>query len=171
MIGKLIDGYEWYITGIFDNTKLRLSEEDTAIVRLNSVARDIKVRVVSLVSAGDVTKTQGVFRCDQMTYDVVQHRTERVEILKETVEGVRVPRSAIRFKEFEETVTDENGNSYVDTVSYMGVYVLVGEKPEFRKIDEVYEDDSYYLSSLNAGSGYVSLYDEIIVKGVMADGE
>lgn len=170
-IGKLIDGYEWYITGVFDNTKLKLSEDDTAIVRLNSVARDLKVRVVSLVSAGDITHTQGVFRCDQMTYDVVQHRTERVEILRETVEGVRVPRSAIRFKEFEETVTDENGNSYIDNVSYMGVYVLVGERPEFRKLDVVYEDDSYYLSALNAGSGYVSLYDEIIVKGVMADGE
>ena len=53
----------------------------------------------------------------------------------------------------------------------MGVYVLVGEKPEFRRLDIVYEDEGYYLSSLNAGSGYVSLYDEIIVKGVMADGE
>ena len=170
-IGKLIDGYQWYITGVFDNTKLRLSEDDSAIVRLNSVQRDLKVRVISLVSAGDVTKTQGVFRCDQMTYDVVQHRTERVEILKQPIEGVRVPRSAIRFKNVEETVKKEDGTTYTDTVNAMGVYVLVGEKPEFRRLDIVYEDEGYYLSSLNAGSGYVSLYDEIIVKGVMADGE
>lgn len=176
-IGKLIDGYQWYITGIFDNTKLRLSEDDTAIVRLNSVARDLRVRVVSLVAAGDISKTQGVFRCDQLTQDVVQHRTERVQIMKETsagkktIEGVRVPRSAIRFKEVEETVKKEDGTTYTDTVNAMGVYVLIGEKPEFRRLDIVYEDEGFYLSALHAGSGYVSLYDEIIVKGVMADGE
>jgi hypothetical protein len=52
----------------------------------------------------------------------------------------------------------------------MGVYVLVGESTEFRKLDIIYEDEDFYLSRLNAGSGYVSLYDDIIVKGVMADG-
>lgn len=170
-IGKLIDGYQWYITGVFDNTKLRLSVDDTAVMRLNSVPRDMKVRVISLVSAGELGQTQGVFRCDQMSYDVVQHRTERVEILKKPVEGVRVPRSAIRFKDVEETVKLEDGTTYTETKSAMGVYVLVGEKPEFRRIEIVYEDEGYYLSSLQAGSGYVALYDEIIVKGVMADGE
>ena len=170
-IGKLIDGYEWYIVGIFDNTKLRLSEGDTATVRLESVSGDLKVTVESLVSAGDVTKTQGVFRSEQMTYDVVQHRSERVEILRKTIEGVRVPRSAIRFKSFEEEVTEPDGTTYTDTVSYMGVYVLIGETAEFRKLDIIYEDDEFYLSSLSAGSGYVALYDDIITKGVMADGE
>ena len=57
------------------------------------------------------------------------------------------------------------------TTDYKGVYVLVGETPEFRKIDVVYEDDNYCLSRLDAGSGYIALYDDIIVKGVMADGE
>lgn len=169
-IGKLIDGYKWAIVGVFDNTKLRLSEGDTATVRLESVKENIKVTVDSLRSAGDVTKTQGVLRCEQMTGDVVQHRTERVEILRETIAGVRVPRSAIRFKDVEETVTLEDETSYTETVNCMGVYVLVGEKAEFRRLDIIYESEGYYLSSLHAGSDYVSLYDDVIVKGVMADG-
>ena len=41
----------------------------------------------------------------------------------------------------------------------------------FRRIKKVYEDDLFYLSDLNAGDGFVELYDDIIVKGVMADGE
>ena len=67
--------------------------------------------------------------------------------------------------------TDEEGNVTEVTDDFMGVYVLVGETPEFRRIKVVYEEDDYYLSSLDAGSGYIALYDDIIVKGVMADGE
>ncbi len=171
IIGKLIDDYAWYIVGVFDNTKLRLSEDDMATVRLESHPSDLHVQVVSLVSAGDITKTQGVFRCDQLTGEVVQHRTERVDILRETVEGIRVPRSAIRFKDMEITEKDAEGHETVHTENCMGVYVLVGERAVFRRIQKVYEDDQFYLSDLNAGDGFVELYDDIIVKGVVADGE
>ena len=170
VIGKLIDGYSWYICGVFDNTKLRLSEGDTASVRLASLGRNLTVTVESLVSAGDITRTQAVLRCEQMSREVVQHRTERVEILRKTVAGIKVPRSAIRFRDVEETVTNEDGTTYTQTVNTMGVYVMIGETAEFRKIDIVYEDDAYYLSNLDAGSGYIALYDDIIVKGVAADG-
>lgn len=169
-IGKLIDGYSWYIAGVFDNTKLRLSEGDTASVRLESLGRKLTVTVESLVSAGDITKTQAVLRCDQLTQEVVQHRTERVEILRKTVAGIKVPRSAIRFKELEETFKNEDGTTYTQKTNYMGVYVRIGETAEFRKLDIVYEDDNFYLSSLSAGKGYVALYDDMIVKGVAADG-
>ncbi|MBQ3940364.1 MAG: hypothetical protein II723_04555 [Oscillospiraceae bacterium] len=169
-IGKLIDGYSWYIAGVFDNTKLRLSEGDTASVRLESLGRKLTVTVESLVSAGDITKTQAVLRCDQLTREVVQHRTERVEILRKTVAGIKVPRSAIRFKELEETFKNEDGTTYTQKTNYMGVYVRIGETAEFRKLDIVYEDENFYLSSLSAGKGYVALYDDMIVKGVAADG-
>lgn len=170
-IGKLIHGYEWYIAGVFDNHKLRLSEGNSVAVRLESIPQALNVRVVSLRATGDINRTFGVFLCDQLTFDTVQHRTERVEIVRDTVEGIRVPRSAIRFKTLNEEVTDEDGNVTINTEPVMGVYVLVGETAEFRKLDIVYEDDNYYLSRLDAGSGYIALYDDIIVKGVMADGE
>lgn len=169
-IGKLVDSYEWYIAGVFDNTKMRLSDDDYVTVRLESVPESLKVQVVSLISSGDVKKTQAIFRCEQMTHDVVQHRTERVEILRDTVEGIRVPRSAIRFKALDVEHKDEQGNVTVTQEDCIGVYVLVGEAPEFRRLDVVYEDEDYYLSALDAGSGFVALYDDLIVKGVMADG-
>lgn len=174
VIGKLIDGYSWYIAGVFDNSTLKLAEGNTASVRLASLNRNLTVTAESLVSVtvNGEKKTQGVFRCDQLTHDVVQHRTERVEILHRTVQGIKVPRSAIRFKELTETVKNEDGSESEVTTNYMGVYVRIGETAEFRKLDIIYEDDPrFYLSSLNAGSGYVALYDDIIVKGVMSDGE
>ncbi|MBR6760443.1 MAG: hypothetical protein IKM30_00225 [Oscillospiraceae bacterium] len=169
-IGKLINGYAWYIVGVFDNTKMRLSEGDRVKIRLESVSETISTEVVSLISAGNISETQITLRCEKMTYDVVQHRTERVELLRDTIEGVKIPRSAIRFQEISETVTDENGSSYQQNTKYMGVYVLIGENAEFRKLDIIYEGEDFYLSALNAGTGYVALYDDIIVDGVMANG-
>lgn len=171
VIGKLIRDYGWYIVGIFDNRKMHLSEGDSAMIRLESVPRELTVKVESLYATGEIDKTQAIFRCDELTHDIVQHRTERVEIVRDTVEGIRVPRSAIRFKTITEELTDEDGNVTTETNDYKGVYVLVGETPEFRKIDVIYEDENYYLSRLDAGNGYIALYDDIIVKGVMADGE
>ena len=171
VIGKIIKDYAWYIVGVFDNRKMRLSEDDTATVRLESVPQNLRVKVESLYSTGDVAKTQGIFRCDELTHDIVQHRTERVDIVRDTVEGIRVPRSAIRFKNMTAEVKDEEGNVTEVTDDFKGVYVLVGETPEFRRIDEIYEDENYYISRIDAGPGFVALYDDIIVKGVMADGE
>lgn len=171
IIGKLIKDYAWYIVGVFDNRKLRLSEGESATVRLESVPQNLTVTVESLHSTGDIERTQGIFRCDELTHDIVQHRSGRVEIVRETIEGIRVPRSAIRFKTMTVEQSDEEGNVTEVTDDFMGVYVLVGETPEFRRIKVVYEEDDYYLSSLDAGSGYIALYDDIIVKGVMADGE
>ena len=51
-----------------------------------------------------------------------------------------------------------------------GVYILLGEQPAFRRLDVIYEGNDYLLTSLNAGDDYVSLYDDIIVNGVSADG-
>jgi len=177
-IGKLVDDYTWYIVGTFDNTKLRLSEDDIATVSLESLSHNLKVEVESLMSAGDITKTQAVLRCEQFTYETVQHRAERVEIVRDTIDGIRVPRSAIRFKVLDKPILDadrkpmldEEGNPLTQPVDTMGVYVLSSEKAEFRELDIVYEGEDFYLSKIGAGAGYVSLYDDIIVKGVMADG-
>ena len=171
VIGKLIDGYSWYIAGVFDNTKLRLSAGGTASAKLESLGYNLTVTAETLIAGADPTKTFAVFRCDQLTREIVQHRTERVEILRNTVRGIKVPRSAIRFKEVTETVKHEDGTTEEVTSNEKGVYVRIGETAEFRRIKEVYEDDSFYLSSLTAGNGYVALYDEIIVKGVMSDGQ
>ena len=52
----------------------------------------------------------------------------------------------------------------------MGVYVLVGDKIYFRKIEQIYETTDYVLSRTyykgdSDGTDFVKLYDTIIVKG------
>ena len=139
-------------------------------IRPDSASDTMRAEVISLASAGNIGETQIIMRCETMTYDTVQHRTERVEIVRKTVEGIKIPRSAIRFMDIEETVVNEDGSQYQTTNRYMGVWVLVGENAAFKKLNIVYETEDFYLSELNAGADYIALYDDIIVDGVMADG-
>ena len=59
-----------------------------------------------------------IVKCDELTYDLVQHRTEQVEMIKGEYEGIKVSRKAIRFKDIEETVVDEEtGEKTTKTVT------------------------------------------------------
>jgi len=56
------------------------------------------------------------------------------------------------------------------SVNSKGVYIKLGEQISFKRVDVVYEGDNFVLSALNAGSDYVSMYDDVVVEGVDADG-
>ena len=51
-----------------------------------------------------------------------------------------------------------------------GVYIKLGEQITFKMLKIVYRGDGFVLSARNAGSDYVSIYDDVIVEGVDADG-
>jgi hypothetical protein len=77
----------------------------------------------------------------------LRHSDVKISFGKKT--GLRIPTSAIRF---------------LDGVE--GVYVKTGSEIVFKKINVIYETDSFKISSVsNTDDSYLSLYDEIIVKG------
>ncbi|MDE5859099.1 MAG: hypothetical protein K2H23_01710, partial [Oscillospiraceae bacterium] len=90
-----------------------------------------------------------VLSCDKLTYNLVQRRVERVELILNDYNGIRVPREAIRF--------DKNNEK--------GVYILLGQKISFKKIDAVFECDEYILSRITSDASFVSVYDDIITSG------
>ena len=171
VIGKLIDGYEWYIVGVIDNAKSLFETDMKVTFKFESTAETVTGVIDSIRATDNPNESIVAVRCDQLTHDLVQHRTERVEMIKGQYEGIKVNREAVRFAQVEETVKDpETGEEQTQTVEARGVYILLGEQPAFRRLDVIYEGSDYLLTSLNAGEGYVSLYDDIIVNGVSADG-
>lgn len=173
IVGKLIDGYEWYLAGIIDNSKKEYIVGDTVTLRFESASEDFKATVVDVRDEGDASETIIVVSCNQFNYDLVQHRTDNVELIKGDYRGLKVPREAIRFKSIEETVTDkETGIDSVVTTNYKGVYILEGEQIEFRKLDVIYEGGDYVLSAVHdEDSSYLSLYDDIMIEGVDSNGK
>ena len=171
IIGKLIDGYEWFIVGVIDNSKAIFAPDTNVTMRFESTADTVTGTIASIRSTENPLESIITVRCDKLTGSLVQHRVERMEMVKGEYEGIQVSREAIRFKEIEEVhVDDETGVETRKKVNARGVYILLGEQPTFRRLDVIYEGSDYVLSRLNAGEGYVTLYDDIIVKGVDADG-
>ena len=81
-----------------------------------------------------------------------------------------MPRSAIRFKDVEETVTDEEtGEEKTHTVNSRGVYVQDGEKVEFRRLDVVTKAKTMCFLT-ECRRWLLMLYDSIIVEGIDANG-
>ncbi len=170
-VGKLIDGYDWVLAAVVDNTEKIYEVEDRITLKFASTSDTVTGEIIMLNSAEGTDKTVIAISCETMTYDLVQHRTENVELIRGEYKGIKVPRNALHFQTFAEESTDPvTGETVTDMVSYRGVYVLNGEQPEFRKLDVIYEGSDYVISSQNAGSGYLLLYDSIITGGIDGEG-
>ena len=170
-IGKIVSGYGWYLAGVIDNSNLQYQVGDAVTIQLMSNSITASATVSQLLPGSNDQETIIVVYCDEMSSDFVRHRAEQVSLIKGEYEGIKVPRSAIRFRDIEETVTDEKtGEETTQVTNYRGVYVMDGEKIIFKKLDVVYEGDDYVLSSLHADDDYLILYDSIIVEGIDVNG-
>lgn len=171
-VGKLIDGYEWILAAVVDNSDKIYEAGDKITLKFASTSDTVTGEIAMLNNSEGEKNTIIAIRCETLTYDLVQHRTENVELIRGEYKGIMVPRNALHFQTFTEEVTDPlTGESVPQSVSYRGVYVLNGEQPEFRKLDVIYEGTDYVISSQNAGSGYLLLYDSIITGGIDANGQ
>lgn len=162
VVGKLIDDYKWYMVGVIDNSKNTFKVGDTVNLKLESSAINTTGKITQIKDTENANESIVYILCNQMTKDVVQHRVETVEMSVENYEGIRVPKEALRFVDI--TETDENGRE--KTNSYEGVYIKVGEKYQFKKIDVIYRADDYVISKASADDEYLSLYDDIILESV-----
>ncbi|MCM1524716.1 MAG: hypothetical protein NC120_09695 [Ruminococcus sp.] len=149
-IGKLIKGYDWKIAGIIDNSDSVYNPGDEVKLSFASTPDTVAAVIEMLEPTEDPEEWILVLRCDEMTYDLVQKRVERVEMTLNDFEGIRVSRDALRFNKNNEK----------------GCYVLWGQRVLFKKVDPVFEDESYILSRITSDEDYVCVYDDVIIRGV-----
>lgn len=169
IIGKLVDGYCWYMAGVIDNSRKEYTVGSTVSIRPESSADTFTAKIVDVRDEGDPKNTLIIIQCSEFSYDLVQHRTENVELIRGHFKGLKVPREAIRFVSIDEKTGEEtaDGKPSVTSVNYKGVYILKGEQPEFKKIDVVYEGSDYVLSAEHTDDkSYLQLYDDIMIEGV-----
>ena len=108
--------------------------------------------------------------------EFVQHRKEKIKLVKAEYTGIKVPISDLRSNdEVVITETDENGNEqviYDKNNPPTGVYILNGNESEYKLVDIIYrnEKEGYVISALTDDNRYVNLYDSIITEGVGYNG-
>ena len=149
-IGKLIDSYDWKMVGIIDNSQAAYSAGDTVKLRFSSTSDTVNAHIDLITDTEDPQESIVFISCDQLTFDLVRRRVEKVDMILHDYDGIKVPRSALRF----------------DRDNEKGVFVLVGQLPVFKKIDTIFECDDYLLSRKTSDNDYLSIYDEIILTGV-----
>ncbi len=171
VIGKTIAAYDWYMLGMIDNQDLKYQVGDTVTLRVLTSSAEATATIEELRTCEGTDEVMVVLHCETMVSDFVQNRVDHVEMVLGEYEGIQVPRDAIRFQDVETTVVDEEtGEETTKVVNCRGVYVEDGEEIVFRQLDVIYEGEDYVLSNLNAGDGYLMLYDSIIVEGIDANG-
>lgn len=165
VVGKLIDGYGWYLAIAADNSRKLYAIGDDIKLRFDSSAESYSA-VITDIRDESSDKSIIIIFCDKFNYELVQHRTELVEVIKGDYTGLKVPREAIRFANVTSTEDDGNGNVTEKTSKFKGVYIRKGEQILFKKIDVIYEGSDYVLSKPSNDEEYLALYDDILIEEV-----
>ena len=87
--------------------------------------------------------------CDSLDEALVDRRVQSMQLIFDEYQGLKVPRSAIRFQ------GDQKG-----------VYVILGQDITFKKIDVIYEGSDFVLSRNTSDEDCLLLYDQILLEVV-----
>ncbi len=150
--GKIVSDYSWYIACVVPgNYATSLAVDKTLKIRLPFVTdEEIAVTVVGC-NRDENGELAVIFSCVNMSEALSSIRREKMEILLVEHTGLRVPKRAIT------TNADQE----------VGVYVRSGDIVRFKKIDQRYSDAADYVicTEETEKSGYLRLYDDVIVEG------
>lgn len=156
-IGKIIDGYNWYIATVVDSAEIGDFSKNKAVKLIfEESGKNPVTTYVHLIKNVDSSKSLVVFRCNLMNEQLTSLRIVEGKIVLDEFEGLKVNREAVRL--------DEEGNS--------GVYVRRGNMINFRSLNIIYSEDSFVIavkpsenSGIKLSHTHVKLYDEVIISG------
>ncbi len=149
-IGKLVYGYDWKIAGIIDNSDSVYNPGDAVKLSFASTPDTVNAVIEFLEPTDNPDEWLMILKCDELTFDLAQKRVERVEMTLNDFEGIKVPKEALRFNKNNEK----------------GCYVLWGQRVLFKKVEPIFESESYILSKIISDEEYICVYDDIIIEGV-----
>ena len=151
-VGKVVGDYKWYLACVVPIEEASKMSEGAVLSVLFPFVSDKAVPVTVVSSNRDSSGSLAVvFKCDYMSKELSSIRDERIQIQVQEHVGLRVPSEAIR----------------TDASHQTGAYVRVGNVLSFRKLNIVYTPPGagYSICEESKESGYLKLYDEIIVEG------
>ncbi len=151
---KIVSNHEWqFVVSLSEQELQSLAGNRTVSLQFPNRKESVKMTVRSSERDAESGRYKVCLAGDTVNAYLLGTRVQSAEILVTTYSGLKIPKEALRFPDNE-----------------MGVYVLVGDKIYFRKIEQIYETTDYVLSRTyykgdSDGADFVKLYDTIIVKG------
>lgn len=175
VVGKTIVGVYWYIACEVS------ADEAIQIKNAYSLSVDIPMTnnhniSVELEEVRQKTKSSRavvILKGSYMNKDMINLRKEDIAIVKNTYEGIYVPRNAVHEQRVTEEVTDQNGKTTTETKTVEGVYIMIGNELQFKQIVPLYTGDGYIICKQNPQPddlvtqdiGLLKAYDDVVVEG------
>lgn len=166
LVGKMIDGYSWYVAGVIDNSRKLYNIGDSVTLKFDSFDEKLDAVIVDIRDDSKSSVSVIIIECSRFCKELVEHRAETCELIKGEYRGLKVPREAIRFDDIEQQTTNAEGEpDGTAVVNTKGVYIMKGEQVVFKKIDVKYEGSDYVLSKVHEDDpSYLALYDDILTE-------
>lgn len=158
-IGKIAYTNQWRFVAVIPSEEASSFKEGNTMT-LTFTASSVKetsVTVERLITEENAEKAVVIFSGMDMDSDFLTMRFESPRVLISSYSGIVIPKEALRIR----TTTDDEGNIVQEKV----VYAMLGKSARARSLDIVYEDDDVIISNATGQSGYISAYDQVIIKG------
>ena len=140
-IGKLVTGSTWYFAALLPGSEEPpLTQGHTYTITFSSdFYGSVEMTLERIVPGTD--QTLAIFSARSNLSDTTLLRIQTVDVVTETVEGIRIPRRALRVETQE--VEQEDG-SVSEQNTYV-VYTVAGRQAERKEVEVVYTGDTFYL--------------------------
>lgn len=158
--GKLVTGSTWYFAALLEDAGAGLQAGRSYAVDFSGdYYGQVMMTLDRVVLEGD--RTLAVFSCRTHLADTAMLRLQTVDIVTQRLEGIRVPRRALRVAT--EDVTGEDGS--VSQVNRYYVFTVVSSQAEEQEVEVLYSTDSYYLvrPADTSASSRLRAGDEVIL--------
>lgn len=154
-VGKIVSEFEWYtvcVTETENAIKLN-SDKYYTLSYPYSVGVSISTKLIEKINDPEANITLLIFESDKNLYDFNFMREQVVEVTLASYSGLKIKKEALRIVD---------GNE--------GVYILEGNTVVFKRADKIYENDGYYVVSIDDKHpeneiSYIEMYDAVINNG------
>ncbi len=151
---KIVTSHDWQFVFTLSEQELQsLAGNRTVSIQFPGREEPVKMKVRTSERDPNTGRYKVCLEGDTINAYLLGTRVQSADIVVTTYSGLKIPKEALRFPD-----------------NQMGVYVILGDKMYFRKIEQIYETTDYILSRTyykgdTGGAEFVKLYDTIIVKG------
>ena len=173
-VGKLVLGDTWYYAAAMPAAQAQELEDQQAdgvslsLRFTKGVDQDLPVTLHS-VGAEENGRVVAVFQGDTYLTQLTLLRQQSAQVITNRVEGIRVPREALRV--VAKTVENEDGTT--SETKTTGVYCVMGREAAFKPVSVLYSNETFALVKAEISSNQELLRlrpgDEVIVKAYDRD--
>ena len=143
-VGKLITGFTWYFAALLEGTDTGLKSGRTYTLTFSGdYYGQIPMELDRVSLEGE--QTLAVFSCRSHLADTTLLRAQTVDVVIHHLEGIRVPRKALRVETVDEPLESGNPDGPTRQVNRYKVYIVERSQAWGREVEILYTDENFYL--------------------------